>query len=148
MAVSFSPYAAYNAFVRLDAGGTPIVAHKWTVNVKTDDIDATNFEGAGYAEQITGMVSADVTIEFLYDSIRTPFGVIEHSKLFPSMSALGVNGYNYNVVELFPNAIANNASSFTFPQLTLLDVNVDSSVHDAIKVTLTCKSDGVFTYPD
>ncbi len=142
MAVSFSPYAAYNARVRMN--NTTLVANKWTVNVKVDDIDATNFEGLGFGEQITGVVSADVTIEFLYDPTFANDNNFTFMQLVPSMS---IGTYDFTNVKLFPNAIDNAASSFTFPRLTGLGVNTDVDVHGALRVSITGKSDGVFTYP-
>ncbi len=147
MAVSFSPYAAYNARVSFNTHGVELilVARKWTVNVKTVDIDASNFEGVGYVEQITSVVGADVSLEFLYDKNLLIANNLGATQIVPTMVA--ASGYDIEGVRLYVNSSAAPASFFLFPFLTEVSISCDADVHNALVMTLTGKSDSSFTYP-
>ncbi len=137
--MAFAPLSAKSAKVRIGAGPTTITAKKWTVAMKVDELDTSNFEGNGYTDRIAGLKDATITIEFDIDT-----------------DAAGTNpwdaaGYNFTpgtvlaTVKLYLNDTT--GPFWLFTSAIILDFNNPTDVKEALKGTVTMKNKGTITPP-
>ncbi len=136
----FTPISAKNAVVRYTpAGGTiyTLTAKKWAITPKVDALDITNFEGDGFADWIGGILEADVTIDFDWDSDAdgNPFNDP------PDLSPGAIDGQ----FQLFTNGLT--SPFWQFPLTLVVDTPQTAEVRGVITGTLSFKSKGVFIAP-
>ena len=67
-------FSAKNAKVRI--GANTLTAKQWTVTPEADELDTTNFEGAGFYEWITGIKKITITIDFDIDAAQNNYSVL------------------------------------------------------------------------
>lgn len=127
-----TPISAKNAMVRVN--GSTVAVKRWMVTAKTDALDITNSEGGGYDDSIAGIVAADITLEFDYDSAS------------PQLS----NPPNLAAGQIISNLIlyVNGTSSYkwTFSYALVVESPLDAPVRETLKGSCTLKSKGSFTF--
>lgn len=121
---------------RVTIGGTNLLATKWTVEIKSDEIDVTNFESGGFADYMTTYVDAMVTVDAFYDPANNPHGDP------PNI----LTGNILEDVELWTKTTI-VAENFSFPLLLVLSCTVDAAVRDAVRISFTGRNKGPFVYP-
>ena len=138
-----SAFAGKNA--RITIGGiSNLTGTKWSINIKADDLDVTNFEspiffpafGATTArayECVGGIIEADISFDAVFDSVTTPFS---------SPPAL----YSGTTVLITLDPDRNNIAITTFAG-TMLVVNVmtDASVRGIVTYSVSGKFTGSVT---
>ena len=127
-----STYSARNAAVRF--GAITVTAKRWQVTSRAEKLDTSNFEGGGYTENIAGLRSIDVTIEFNDSAIYAYFatGLITAGALFAN-------------VKLYLNSTS--GPFWDLPYLFIESVQQSADVHQAMELTLTGSNHGPFAYP-
>jgi hypothetical protein len=60
-------FSAKNAKVRSGAGASTVTSKKWNVDFDADELEVSNFEGAGFSDTITGLKRATITIDLDLD---------------------------------------------------------------------------------
>jgi hypothetical protein len=72
MGVQFEPLAGYNA--RVSVNGAIVVKADWTFNPTNRGVDATNFEGGGFSDELTSVNRGSGTVKGLWNSADNEFG--------------------------------------------------------------------------
>jgi len=121
-----------NARVRID--GTNFAATKWSVDVKADEIDITNFETGGFKDYLTSYVEAMISIDLFYDTTSGPFDT--------NLLSVG----SQPVILLYTQRDTAQ-EFFSFPASIVLSANVSAEVRDAVRVSVTARNKGAFLYP-
>ncbi len=157
MAVSYTPYAAWNS--RISINFVVFAAYRWSVNMKSEDIDATNFEGGGFEEWVTfvgqagvglgldgvgsaapanrTVVGCDLSAEAFWDAANNPLSGAGVLKLLPGTQIANVVFYVNN----------SQVKSWLFPFVKVSTATVDAEVKGGVKFSFTGKSDGRFSVP-
>ncbi len=157
MAVSYTPYAAWNS--RITIFGQSFAAYRWSVNMKSEDIDATNFEGGGFEEWVSyvggagvgnglnvnagalpadrTVVGCDVSAEAFWDAAKNPISSIGVLGILPGTRVSAVTFYVNFAISVY----------WFFPRVKISTVTVDAEVKGGVKFSFTGKSDGPFTVP-
>ncbi|HWH79616.1 MAG TPA: hypothetical protein VNT76_19690 [Candidatus Binatus sp.] len=131
--MAFNAYAAKNALVRVGAGPTTLTAKKWTVTPKAEPLDTSNFEGAGYEENITGLRGNSFTIE-MDDN-----GALSYFDAGLTAGAFVVN------LKLYLNGIS--GPYWLFPSAWIESPAMNADVKSSMGLTVTGKGSGTFSYP-
>jgi hypothetical protein len=131
--MAFTPVSAKNAKVRI--GATVYTARRWNVNPTAEELDITNFEGAGFADRISGIVDAEITVDADWDSAASNFANP------PNI----VTGQTLLNVKLFLNDTT--GAFWNFPSVLVTTTPVTAEVRGKVEVSFTAKSKGIFTYP-
>ncbi len=117
-----------------------ILATHWTVEVRSDEIDVTNFETGGFAQFLPSYVEAHISVDGFYETGGTPFtnGI--------AGAGLILSG-NYVSIFCYMNRqnVLNNA--FRFDAAWIMTASGSSAVRDAARVSFTAKNFGQFFYP-
>jgi len=121
-----------NARVRIDS--TNFAATKWSVDVKADEIDITNFETGGFKDYLTSYVEAMISIDLFYDTTNGPFDT--------NLLSVG----SQPAILLFTQRDTAQ-EFFSFPASIILSANVSAEVRDAVRVSVTARNKGAFLYP-
>lgn len=124
--------SAKNAVVRVN--GSAVVSKRWVVTPKADALDVTNFEGGGYGDYIAGIVEADITIEFDFDSSNPQYSNP------PNLAA----GQTISNLLLYTNGTS--SAKWTFASALVTESPNEAAVRDALKGTATLKSKGSFSF--
>lgn len=134
----YATFSAKNAAVRIVTASLTVVitAKKWTVNMKTDKLDTTNFEGGGYSENIPGIYSADFTIEVDENTTNYLTGV---SDVVP-----GLHTYTTGL-KLFMNGTS--SPFWNFPSYLIESFAHNSDVRTTMGATITGCNHGQFYTP-
>ena len=132
-------FSAKNA--RVNIGAKNLSATKWTVNVKTDELDISNFETATpgsnlYADYTFGLQEAEVSVDAVWDGNNDP-----HSDP-PNITAGGV----LTNLKLYLDFV-NLTNFWLFPSFQIFTVSVDADVRGIVKYSFTGKNKGTFSYP-
>ena len=116
-------YAGKLASLTIGAAAQPMT--DWTLDVKEEAIDTTNFTSGGFQESVGGIDAADITCTGPYD---------------------GTSGVTMGTVVSFVLATggAVPGPSFTVPA-RVTSVNVSTSVRGVATVSITAQSTGTFT---
>lgn len=145
-------FSARNARIIFD--GSALLGLKWTINAKVDEIDVSSFESEGYVDYIGGLWEADVS----FDAIH-PGGPSAVTTLYPGRVSTGVfyldagtakAVYNNAVADIPPGFTTSSAAQgrfFSFPYLLITSVSVDAEVRGFVRLSVTAKNKGKFTYP-
>lgn len=134
-------FSAKNARVQIN--GTNFTANKWMVNIKTDELDITNFETTAanniYADYTSGVMEAEVSVELIYDVLVDPFSgapsitpgtILTNLILFMDrINFAGVNG------------------RFLFPSFQVFNCSVDAETRGIVKYSFVGKNKGIFKVP-
>jgi hypothetical protein len=130
---AFLPVSAKNAKVRLN--GTTYTARKWTVTPTVEELDITNFEGAGYADRIAGIYDAEIMVEADWDSANNNFD---------NPPSIVVGTILLNVV-LYLNDTS--GPFWSFPSALITTTPNTADVRGKVELNFTAKTKGTFTYP-
>ncbi len=136
--MAFNAYSAKNAMVRAGAGPTTLTSKKWTVTPKAEALDTSNFEGAGFEENITGLRGNGFSIELddngalnYFDAGFTAGAFITNLKLYLNSSSTGTP----------------NGPYWLFPSAWIESPAMNADVKSTMGLTITGKGSGTFTYP-
>jgi hypothetical protein len=131
--IAFTPLSAKNAKVRIN--NVVYTAKRWVVTPVADEIDTSNFEGAGFTDRIAGLSDCEFTVDADWDSAGNNFANP------PNI----VIGQTLSTVKLFLN---DTSSVFwLFPSALITTTPTTAEVRGAIIVSFTAKNKGTFTYP-
>jgi hypothetical protein len=117
-----------------------ILATRWVVEVKADEIDTTTFESGGYAEFLPSYVQADISVDGFYESGGSPFAYDAGVDLCCAGSYVALDLYSHRTG-------AAGTDGFFFPAAYILTASGATAVRDAARVSFTAKNVGSFTYP-
>jgi len=139
--------AAFSAkYARVQLSGVNMFALKWTITTKTDALDVTNFEGNGYAAYIGGILDADVSCDCIFDSAQAP--MVNPPNIVPAaLLGNGLTGAGSSVKFYLDRTGAAYAGFWSFSQLLIETVNMDTEVRGFIRFTFTAKNNGVYAFP-
>lgn len=115
-------YAGKSGSVNITVSGTDYAKPltDWSMDVKVDGIEVTNFTSGGWQEQVSGIYSVDITASGPYDG---------DSKITQGTNAR------------FKLGIGGGGPTFTVDAL-VSSVKVETSVKDVAKITYTASSSG------
>lgn len=130
--MAFTPFSAKNAMVRIN--GVTLAVKSWNVDAKADEIDTTNTEGGGFYEGITGIESAEVTLELDVDSLVNPYD--NPPNLGPGQ---------VTEVKLYWNGLL--GPFWYFPKLLIFGAPNKANVKEAVGLSIRGKGNGIFGYP-
>lgn len=114
----------------VSVGGVAQALTDWSIDYKSDAIETTNFKDEGYASQVYGPRSCDISASGPYEGSAGGQ---------PGASPAGVDT---KVTFLLKTSAA--GPSFTVIAL-LTSVKIDQSVKDVAKISYTATSTGEFT---
>jgi hypothetical protein len=117
-------YAGKSGSVSIGGGAAQSLTD-WSIDVKSDAIETTNFTSTGYAEQAYGPKSCDISASGPYDG-----------------SAGGQPGTGDHVA--FALNVGGGHAAFSCNAL-ITSVKIDQSVKDVAKISYTATSTGEFT---
>ncbi len=164
-----SAYSARNARVTVTSAGavtTNLMATKWTVNMKVDELDVSNFEGFGYVDYIPGLWEADISFDAIWGSGAaavvptaslggtTALSAAAEQPLVPPIFYPGT----YTGIRLFMDSgratdpagaamASNDATAWSFPKCLICSASHDAEVRGFIKYSITAKNKGIFSLP-
>jgi hypothetical protein len=130
-----TPVSAKNAKIRSGAGATTITAKKWTVRMEADELDTSNFEGAGFKDRITGLIGCDVTVELDLDA------AVNYFEATPGW----VPGTTVATLKLYLNDTS--GSFWDFPSVRFISCDVSADVKGLLTASYSFKTKGTFTDP-
>lgn len=140
MAFAFS---AKNARI-LYSTNTWLLATKWTINVKVDELDYSNFESQGYTVYTGGLWDADISFDAFVDgggtdpfstgAVLTPGNVVGPFKFYLANTTAAASVGNNVVVP--PTSLPN---FWSFPSLFIATVNMDTEVRGFVRYSVTAK---------
>lgn len=123
-----------------DAGVTVVLlATRWSVEARSDEIDVTNFETGGFAEFLPGYVEANISVDGFYEKEGTPFAY--------NIGTPMINAGNYVGLTLYASRDAGGVDYFDFPKAFILSATGEAAVRDAARVSFTARNFGPFEYP-
>lgn len=123
----------YNSKVRV--GATVVTAHSSTVNVDTQEIDVTNFEGGGFADFLMCILAATSTIDAHWDALADPLD--DPPNLRPAQIIA-----NFFV---YVNTLA--GPFWSFPLATVKSFNFKTGAKEAVAFTSMVRNKGAFLFP-
>lgn len=124
-----------NSRVTAGLANTVLQAYKWTVEVRADEIDVTNFESGGFTDYLTSYVDAMGTVDAFWDKDdNQPFD--DPPQLLP--------GQQTNLTLYMHTDLLNY---FRFPIAIILSSTVDAAVRDVVRYNFTFRNKGPFYYP-
>jgi hypothetical protein len=120
---------------RVQVNGLPLQYGTANVDMKTDDLDTTNFESEGYDQGTIGIVGCDIDFGGLFDAHRNPYD--DPPGVYPR-DDLG----NVEIIEnLFDNL------GWIFPFMRVLSSKNGMLVRDRVTHECSGKSNGPFATP-
>lgn len=143
-------FSARNA--RISYEGTNLLGLKWSINVKVDEIDVSNFEGRGYVDYIGGLWEADVSFDAIVDNSRAGPG--NFTQIWPGKLTLPVIFYfdagtarHVTTAALVASATVPATRGFLFGSLLITSVSVEAEVRSFVRMSVTAKNAGLFSMP-
>lgn len=140
-------FSARNA--RISFEDTWLLALKWTVNIKADELDVSNMESQGYADYIGGLWEADISFDAIVDS-----AVASNSFYIWPGKNTGTVTFYFDYSTNVPSITNNNAQvasattkNIAFTSLFLSSVNIDAEVRGFLRMSVSAKNKGVFQMP-
>lgn len=140
-------FSARNARISLE--GVNLLGLKWTVNAKVDEVDVSSFESYGYADYIGGLWEADISFDAIHNG-----GVTALTNLYPGRITVSPSYFYLDAgtsLQVYNNAVtiasAANGRRFIFASLLISSVSVDAEVRSFVRLSVTAKAKGPFTYP-
>lgn len=137
-------FSARNARINYD--GSNLLGLKWSINVKVDEIDVSNFEGLGYVDYIGGLWEADIS----FDAIHPGGAAVSYTNLYPGAIVPATfyldSGSAIHVRTVAGIATASNRS-FSFGNMLLTSVSIEAETRSFIRFSATAKNCGLFTWP-
>lgn len=130
-------YSAKNAKVRVGSAGSSttgvtISSKRWRVTPEVDEINTTNFEGAGLYECIAGIIKATVELTLDDDGAANIFD-------------LGIRAGAFVSLRLYLNGTT--GPYWYFPNVLIRSPNQEADVTAAMANTISGTGTGTFTYP-
>lgn len=113
-----------------------LLANRWTVNVRVDEIDATSFVDCGFVRFIPGPAMAEINVDGYYDSLANR-PVHE--------AASNLKAGTEVVLKLYQNTFA--SPFWDFPVALITSVQGEAEVKGIKKYNFSARNQGVFTYP-
>lgn len=123
---------------RVSVNGINLPANKWTVNLKTDELDVTTFENGGFANFTYGVHEADVSFEAFWTTLVNPTSN-------PPKIQIGADVPCIIYLDSGLVSTANTSFTFNFPHLLITSLSVDTSVRDVVKYSVSGKARGNFS---
>jgi hypothetical protein len=138
-------FSARNARIIFDS--VNLLGLTWTINAKVDEVDVSNFEGEGYADYIGGLWEADISFDAIHYG-----GSVASTTLFPGRIT---SGYFYldagTAKAVYNNAVSEASAAsgryFYFSSLLVTSINVSAEIRSFVKLSVSAKNKGKFTYP-
>lgn len=136
--MAFTPFNGTGASFRV-ATTTVVTANKWTAEMTGDPLDVSNFEGGGYSDVITGLLTLKITLELDLDaqSAATNPWDATGPGLIPSTTLANVRAYQTGTSSPFWGMAVAKVLSCSQPM----------DVHDKGKATFTIQNKGLFLVP-
>lgn len=135
-----------NSHVSVD--GTLLLATKWTVEIRADEIDITNFESGGFTEQETGYIDATITFDAFWECNLNIFEE-DPPQIIPGTKhnvKCYIRGTPARAVAV-PAAAVIPDEHFTFTCAKCITCNVTSAVRDVARYDAVFRNNGEFTLP-
>lgn len=104
-------------------GASNFALREWTVDMRIDPIDTTNFDSAGYKENIAGLIGATI-------SARGPYNQ-------GAMAVTGGSSYAFNLR-------VNSTTGFAVTA-RVTSIRLVTGVDNAVQVDISAESTGSFT---
>ncbi len=130
-----TPRSAKNAKVRFNS--IVFNSKKWTVTPKTDKLDTSNSESAGYGDWISGFVYCEFTVEGDADAVLNPYDTAPS----PGLQA----GAALTNVKLYLNDTT--GPYWSFPAAGVLEAPMTGDVKQTLGISVHCEGRGIFVYP-
>ena len=137
-------FSARNARVIYE--GLALLALKWTVNVKADELDVSNMESQGYADFIGGLWEADISIDAIVDSANAAF-YIWPGKSTSTVTFYFDSGTARKITNNNQYDASTTAKTIAFNSLFISSVNVDAEVRGFVRMSISAKNKGYFQMP-
>lgn len=118
-------------------GSIVVQAKKWTAKVTAGKIETSNFEGAGYTDCITGLLTLVITIELDIDGQLNPWDTAPSPNLYP--------GVTLSTVKCYLNDTS--AGYWSLPSCKVLDCDNPMDVKAGAVATFTIENKGTFSAP-
>lgn len=140
-------FSARNARIILNSTSFPGL--KWTINTRVDEIDTSNFETRGYTDYTAGLWDADVSFDLIHPGGASPV----LAGLYPGATVTDCRFYlDYAALpplNVYTAASDGNASTryFQFAYLLVTSMSIDAEVRSFVRVSVTAKNKGQFTFP-
>lgn len=112
-----------------------LLANRWTVQCKTEEIDVTTWESNRYTKVLPGTVDAEVTVEGFWNAAQNP-----HQDP-PNIRA----GATINL-SLYLNQVGGD--SFDFATFLVTSVSVEAEVRGCMRLNFSGRANGSFLLPD
>jgi hypothetical protein len=130
-------FSAKNARVQIN--GANLFAMRWTITVKTDDLDVTNFETGGFGTYFGGIIDADITCDAVWDSVQDPFN--NPPAIQPAV-ILGNGQVGAGATVKFFLDFVNLGVFWSFAGILITSVTQDTDVRGFIKYSFSAKNAG------
>lgn len=124
-------------YAKVRVGAVVVTAKKWTAKMTAGEIDVTNFEGSGYSDVITGILSLVITIELDIDGALNPWDTAPSPNLTP--------GTTLSTVKCYMNDTA--LGFWSLPSCKVIDCDNPMDVKAGASATFTIKNKGTFAVP-
>ena len=128
-------YSAKNAKVRI--GTTVYYAQVWEVDPESTYDDTSNFEGAGFENQVACLRKCTFTVDGWWDGGANPFDFATDIKIQDGQTLASVKLYVSDTTGPF----------WSFPSAHVLAVKMVANVAQKLTLNMRCKAAGTFTYP-
>lgn len=123
--------SAKNAKVRVN--NLVFYAKKWTATPKSQKLETTDFETAGFGTYLGGIVDLDVEIEAVYDVGSAPLA----TAFVPGGNAINVKLYLNDTTGPF----------FNIPLLFIEESAVSAEVRGLVEIKIKACGNGIFVDP-
>lgn len=120
--MAFNPLSGFGASVTV--AGNPMCFDTWTLDMKGNESDVTNFCGTGYKQWVPGIIEGTITLS----------GPLDEGNM-----NLEINGV-YEII-LFYSATV----SLMVDNTLCNGIKIDTKVSDALRVSVTFLVNGVFS---
>jgi hypothetical protein len=136
MAVSSTKNARVSVIPYGGGASSDLIATKWTVEVRADEIDITNFESGGFTDYLTSYVDAMGTVDGFWDKANNAPFAGPPSILVGDQPALTLYMHTENL------------NYYRFPVVIILSSTTDVSVRDVVRYNFSFRNKGIFYYPE
>ncbi len=138
----------------LGAAGDPheLFASKWSLNVRIETIDTTNFTSNGYASYIPGVRYGDCSVEAFWDSVNMP--TADPPCIYPGARPLVYLylskpplGGDIGVPDCADTSQPDLAQYWYFFSTLITEVDCSADAHGMLRYDFKFRNDGPFEAP-
>jgi hypothetical protein len=119
---------------KVTIGGTTVPVKSWKAKVHKDEADVTNTTSSGWREFQTGLKHVEFTVEAEWDSTNNPFGNTEGN----------IDSVDTIAMALYTDSAG--SANITIAAAIIFESDIDLSVENVVKYTVTGKSSGSVTF--